>query len=167
MVIRPAAITDLPRLTAIHNHYVAKTHITFDIGPFMPEERESWFRDHSEGHRYRLFVAEERSVLIGYATSGRFRPKAAYDTTVEVSIACAPTMVRRGVGTKLYQALFEAIANEDINRIVAGIAQPNEPSNALHEKFGFKRIGLFSAVGRKFGQYWDVLWMERPLRLGS
>lgn len=166
MEIRPGSIADLARLTEIHNHYVVNTHVTFDINPFKPEERELWFREHSDGRRYRLLVAEDLDCgVIGYATTGRFRTKAAYNTTVEVSIACDPSVVRQGIGTKLYQALFTLIADEDINRIVAGIAQPNPASNALHEKFGFRPIGLFTGVGRKFGKYWDVLWMERPLRL--
>jgi phosphinothricin acetyltransferase len=82
-----------------------------------------------------------------------------------VSIACDPKAAGHGIGTKLYRALFQALANEDINRIVAGIAQPNAASNALHEKFAFKLIGTFSAVGRKFDKYWDVKWLERPLRI--
>ena len=48
---------------------------------------------------------------------------------------------------------------------MAGIAQPNEGSNGLHRKLGFQRIGIYSQVGRKFGKYWDVLWMERALKL--
>ena len=40
----------------------------------------------------------------------------------------------------------------------------NDSSIALHERFGFVRTGLMHAVGRKFGQYWDVAWYERPLR---
>jgi phosphinothricin acetyltransferase len=60
--------------------------------------------------------------------------------------------------------LFEAIADQDINRIVAGIAQPNPASNALHQRFGFKPIWTLTQVGRKFDKYWDVLWMERPLK---
>ena len=82
--------------------------------------------------------------MLGYATTGRFRNKAAYDTTVEASIACDPKATKQGVGTLLYQVLFRLIGGEDIHRIVAGIAQPNEASNALHEKFGFKRAGTFT-----------------------
>ena len=164
LVIRPAVLADLPRLTEIHNHYVTNTHITFDTVPFTPEQREGWFRQHSEGGRYRLLVAERLdSTVLGYATTGPFRAKAAYDTTVEVSIACDPKAAGQGIGTQLYRVLFESIAGEDINRIVAGIAQPNAASNALHEKFGFTKIGTFSSVGRKLGGYWGVLWMERPL----
>jgi len=166
LLIRPAVLTDLPCITEIHNHYIIHTHITFDIKPFQPEQREGWFREHSAGGRYRLLVAEKPgSGMLGYATTGRFRTKAAYDTTVEVSIACDPGAAGQGIGTRLYQALFESIAGEDINRIVAGIAQPNAASNALHEKFGFKSIGTFTSVGRKFDKYWNVTWMERPLVL--
>ena len=166
LTIRDAVLSDLPRITDIHNYYVVNTHITFDVQPFTPEQRLPWFNDHTAGQRYRLLVADEPgSGVIGYATTGRHRAKAAYDTTVEVSIACDPKATRRGLGTRLYQALFAALANEDINRLVAGIAQPNAASNALHEKFGFKPIGTFTAVGRKFDKYWDVKWMERPLKL--
>ncbi len=117
------------------------------------------------GIAYRLLVAEEQAEILGYVATGRFRAKQAYDTTVEASIGCAPDAVGKGIGSKLYAALFEALASEDIHRIVAGIAQPNPASNALHKKFGFQKVGAFSEVGRKFGKYWDVLWMERPLKL--
>jgi phosphinothricin acetyltransferase len=166
ITIRPALLTDLPRLTEIHNHYVLNTHITFDIQPYTPEQRVTWFHEHSDGHRYRLLVAEDADAgVVGYACTGRFRPKEAYDTSVEVSIACSPDATGRGIGRQLYQTLFTLLAREDIHRILAGIAQPNAASNALHKRFGFKPIGTFSSVGRKFGKYWDVLWLERPLIL--
>ena len=112
-----------------------------------------------------LVACDAQGGVLGYACTGRHRSKDAYDTTVEASVGCRPGGVGRGLGTLLYKALFDAIADQDIHRIVAGIAQPNPASNALHERFGFKRIGLFTQVGRKFEKYWDVMWMERPLQL--
>lgn len=166
VAVRVATMEDLPSITQIHNHYIVNTHITFDVRPYRPEERVSWFQEHSDGGRYRMLVAcDDHGSVAGYACTGRHRAKAAYDTSVEASIACRPDGVRQGVGTLLYQALFDTLADQDIHRIVAGIAQPNPASNALHERFGFKRIGVFTQVGRKFGRYWDVMWMERPLRL--
>jgi phosphinothricin acetyltransferase len=166
LTIRPATLNDLPSLTAIHNYYVINTHVTFDVQPFDPEQRRSWFNTHSDGGRYRLLVADDAEEgVLGYACTGRFRTKDAYDTTVEASVACRPDTTGRGLGKLLYAALFEAIGDQDINRIVAGIAQPNLPSNNLHQHFGFKVIGTFTQVGRKFDKYWDVLWMERPLKL--
>jgi phosphinothricin acetyltransferase len=161
--IRRATLADLPALVEIHNHYVTHTHITFDVEPFTVDERRSWFQDHNDGKRYRIVVAEIDGVVVGSASSGRHRAKAAYDTTVETSIACRPAATGRGIGTLLYQALFAELAAEDIHRLVAGVAQPNDASNALHRRLGFRELGRFTEVGRKFGQYWDVLWFEREL----
>ena len=163
--IRPAALGDLPALTDIYNHYVATTSITFDLHPFTVEARRAWFDAHPPGGRHRLLVATDPAGLLGYASTSAFRAKAAYDTTVEASIYLRPTASGRGVGRALYGALFEAIAGEDIHRIAAGITMPNPASVALHERFGFGPVGVFSEVGRKFGQYWDVAWYERPLRI--
>jgi phosphinothricin acetyltransferase len=166
VTVRPAALEDLPNITEIYNYYILNTHIIFDVRPYRPEERVQWFHEHSDNKRYRLLVAfDSQNGVLGYTCTGRHRSKEAYDTTVEASIACRPEAVGRGVGTLLYTALFHAIADQDIHRIVAGIAQPNPASNALHERFGFKEIGLFTEVGRKFEKYWDVMWMERPLQL--
>jgi phosphinothricin acetyltransferase len=164
--IRAADLADLPKLTEIHNYYVLHSHITFDVRPFSPEDRFSWFHEHSDGRRYRLLVAESgNGAVVGYATTGRFRSKPAYDTTVEVSIACVPDVTGKGIGAQLYEALFQTIEGEDINLLVAGVAQPNPASNALHRRFGFQPVGTFSGVGRKFGKYWDVTWFERRSKL--
>ena len=164
-LIRDATRADLPRLTDIYNHYVINTPITFDVEPYTVETRTPWFEEHASRGRHRLMVAEEDSKVIGYASSGRFRAKAAYDTTVEASIYCAPEAMGRGIGTKLYDALFQALLDQDINRIVAGVTLPNDASVALHRRFGFQPIGTYTEVGRKFGRYWDVMWFERPLKI--
>ena len=166
--IRPALLSDLPRLAEIYNHYIQNTPITFNTRPFTVEEFAGWFEEHSDGQRHRLVVAVESGDdgrVIGYAGTGRFRPKEAYETTVETTIYCSPECTQRGVGTLLYRALFELIAGEDINRIVAGVTLPNPASVALHERFGFRHVGTFTGNGRKFGKYWDVAWFERPLKL--
>jgi phosphinothricin acetyltransferase len=164
---RPALLSDLPRLAEIYNHYILNTHITFNIEPFTVEGFGPWFDEHSDGKRHRLVVAVEAGDgrIIGYAGTARFRPKQAYETTVETTIYCSPDGTHRGVGTILYRALFESIAAEDIHRIVAGITLPNPASVALHERFGFRHVGTFTQNGRKFGKYWDVAWFERPLKL--
>ncbi len=163
--IRSAVRTDLPRLTEIYNHYFVNTPVTFDIEPYTVEQRTVWFSQFGATGRYRLLVAEENGSVLGYAGTTRFRPKAAYETTVETTIYCAQEAVGKGIGSLLYSALFEAIKSEDIRRIVAGYTLPNPASAALHERFGFKKVGVFTENGRKFGRYWDVAWNERPASL--
>jgi phosphinothricin acetyltransferase len=163
--LRAAVLADLPALTAIYNHYIVSTTITFDLQPYEPSARRAWFDDHANSGRHRLIVAAGADdIAIGYATSSRWRPKAAYDTTVESSVYCHPGAVGRGIGTELYKALFDALANENVHRVVAGIAQPNAASVALHRRFGFREVGVFDNVGFKFGKYWDVAWFERSMR---
>jgi len=168
IITRPAARTDLPRLTEIYNHYVIHTPVTFDLEPYTVERRAAWFEQFAPAGRHRLLVAEEEGgLVIGYAGTTKFRVKPAYDTTVETTIYCSQETVGKGVGRKLYAALFDALAGENINRIVAGYTLPNAASAKLHQHFGFRPVGIFSEVGFKFGKYWDVQWTERPLKISN
>ncbi|PHQ51166.1 GNAT family N-acetyltransferase [Streptomyces cinnamoneus] len=166
--VRPGGEEDLDALTEIYNHYVRETAITFDVTPFTPEERRRWLLSYSQDGPYRLLVAREggegpEGRVLGYATSSPFRAKAAYRTSVEVSVYCAPAARGRGVGTLLYEALFAALEGEDVHRAYAGVTEPNPASARLHRRFGFAPVGTFREVGRKFGRYWDVTHYERPV----
>ena len=161
--MRDAGVDDLPRLTEIYNHYILTTPITFDLEPYTPEERRAWLDQFSTSGRHRLLVADEGGTVVGYAGSHQFRTRAAYDTTVETTVYCAPEATGRGIGSLLYGALFEALAGEDLRVAVAGTTLPNDASVALHERFGFASVGVMHGVGRKFGRYWDVGWYEKRL----
>jgi phosphinothricin acetyltransferase len=165
--IRTALRSDLPRLTEIYNHYVIHTPITFDLAPHTVEARIPWFEQFATTGRHRLLAAEENGIVVGYAGTMRFRNKAAYETSVETTVYCSHDALGRGIGSRLYAALFETIAGEDIHRIIGGYTLPNPATLALHERFGFKPVAVFSEAGRKFGRYWDVGFSERPLRLPS
>lgn len=163
--VRPGVEEDLEALTDLYNHYVRETPITFDTVAFTAEERRPWLLSHPEDGPYRLMVAVEAGSqeILGYATSSPYRAKAAYSTSVEATVYVAPHAGRRGIGTLLYEALFEALAQEDLHRAYAGIALPNEASVRLHERLGFRHVGTYREVGRKFGRYWDVAWYQKEL----
>lgn len=164
--VRPARSSDLEGIVEVYNHYVRLTPATFEVDPVRAEDRRPWFREHSTEGRHRLLVAVDDDRVLGWASTSPFRPRAAYATTVESSIYLRPEATGRGLGSRLYDVLFSAIRTEDIERIVAGITQPNPASLNLHQRFGFRHVGTFSRVGRKFDRYWDVAWFERPLHLG-
>ncbi|MFJ4715068.1 GNAT family N-acetyltransferase [Streptomyces sp. NPDC088785] len=163
VVIRDGREADLGALTRLYNEYVRTTPITFDTEPFTEEARRPWLHAHPPHGPHRLLVAEDGDRILGYATSSAFRPKAAYSTSVEVTVYCAPDAGGRGIGTRLYEALFEALSGEDVHRAYAGVTQPNEASVRLHTRFGFRPIGTYHEVGRKFGRYHDVAWFEKDL----
>ena len=161
--VRRAEPRDLAPITEIYNHYIETTPITFDMKPYRVEEREPWLAQFAEKGRHQLFVAERAGRVVGYAGSMPYRPKAAYETSVEVTIYVAHDERARGVGGPLYEALFAALRGEDVHRALAGITVPNDPSVRLHRRFGFTLVGTYSEVGRKLGRYWDVAWYERRL----
>ena len=161
--IRPAELRDVAALNALYNHYVEAGPVTFDVQPSTLEQREVWLRQFAPSGRHRLFVAHDSEDLVGYACSHTFRAKEAYETSVETTVYVAPGRGRRGIGRVLYEALFDALANEDVHRAYAGITIPNEASEALHRRFGFEPIGVFEEVGRKFGRFWSVGWWEKRL----
>lgn len=193
ILVRVGAEEDLEALTDIYNHYVRESPATFDTEPFTPEERREWLLSHLEDGPYRLLVAQRRGPteenpekrdgsgrfgsssapaggiesasgqLLGYATSSQFRPRAAYRTSVEVSVYLAPGASGRGVGSLLYERLFAALEGQDLHRAYAGITVPNDASVRLHKRFGFELVGTYHEAGRKFGRYYDVQRYEKPL----
>ena len=161
--VRHALASDLSALLHIYNHYVVHTHITFDLEPRTLEQRLEWFAGFSSAGRHQCFVAEEGGMPIGWASSSPFKERAAYNTSVETSVYLAPDATGRGIGRKLYETLFEALRHADAHRAYGGIAQPNEASVRLHERLGFRCMGTYHEVGRKFGRFWDVAVYERRL----
>ena len=161
--IRRAEEGDLPALLDIYNHYVLTTPITFDIEPRTLAQRREWFAGFAPKGKYQCFVAARGERPIGWVCSARFKEKAAYDTTIETSIYLAPGETGQGLGRRLYQTLFAALAGQDIHRAYGGVTLPNEASVALHQSAGFRLIGTQHEIGRKFGKFWDVALFVRDM----
>lgn len=154
--VEAAAAADLPAVVAILNHYVRTDHCTFDTEPWSVEDKRGWFDSMDPAGPHRLLVARRRDTLLGYAHSGAYRPKKGYATTVETTVYVHPEAISRGVGKALLSALIAGVANCDVRRAIAIIAQPNDASNRLHEKLGYRAVGTLTDAGRKFGSYWDT-----------
>ncbi len=162
VVIRRVVQDDLPVLLAIYNHYVVHTPVTFDIEPVSLVQRSAWLETFAPTGRYQCFVAARDGQAIGWACSGKFRFRAAYDTSVETSVYLAPEEVGKGLGRRLYETLFDALSGEDVHRAYGVVTLPNAASVGLHRAMGFVHLGTLDEVGRKFGRFWDVAWYGKP-----
>jgi len=162
IIVRQGELADLPQLVDIFNFYIANTHATFGTELHTEDTRRPWFDSYGHG-RHRLFVAASGNDVIGYATSSRYRPGAAFDFTVETSVYLHPEKRRAGVGSRLYSVLFDALKTEPVHLAVAGIAYPNPASVALHRKFGFEEVGTFKEYGRKNGAWISSTWFQKPM----
>src|SRR5215469_16101050 len=95
-------------------------------------------------------VAEETGVVSGYAHAKPWKPRSAYRFSVEITVYVNPQRVRRGIGSMLYGQLFRLLQARGVHAVIGGIALPNDPSVALHEKLGLRKVAHFKEVGFKF-----------------
>jgi phosphinothricin acetyltransferase len=154
----------LEGIAEIYAEEVRTSPSTFDL---TEPDLDYWTQmleraDPEAGHHLVAALGDGDRVL-GYAKSGRFRERAAYDTTCEVSIYVAKSARGQGVASALYRRLFELLDASSLHLAVAGMTEPNPASDALHRAFGFEKVGTFTGVGVKFGKPWDVTWYQRPL----
>jgi L-amino acid N-acyltransferase YncA len=105
--------------------------------------------------------------VVGFAYAGRHAARAAYRWAAEVSVYLDPSQQRRGIGRSLYVELIAALGEAGFCTLCAGITQPNEASNRLHESLGFARIGTYERIGFKHGKWHDVMWMKLDLVEGE
>ena len=161
--IRPAIENDLSSFVDIINYYIQHTAITFDTDSYDIASRSPWMHQFKDSGPHQCLTALEGDEIIGYACSAPFRPKNAYLSSVEVSVYLTPEYKGKGLGQKLYEALFQRLSSEAVHRAYALITLPNERSISLHSKFGFEQVGVLSDAGYKLGQYHSISLMEKQL----
>jgi phosphinothricin acetyltransferase len=154
----------LPEVAEIYAEVVRTSHATFDIeAPDLGDWEQLLEHADPEAGHFLVVALDAMERVLGYAKSGRFKEKGAYWSTCEVSTYVAADARAIGVGTALYESLFELLDASQLGLATAGVAEPNPASTALHRAFGFEPVGTFHGVGVKFDRAWDVTWYERPL----
>ncbi len=159
MRIRLATIDDSPTLALIYNHYIEHSHATFETEKIDAAEMSRRL-EKAFSHGYPFLVCETENEIAGYAYGRQYRPRAAYQHSIEISVYVRPAFENRGVGTRLYEQLIPEIVGLGFHAIIAGVSLPNDASVKLHEKFGFEKVAHFSEVGNKFGRWIDVGYWE-------
>ena len=168
-LIRPAAPADLDTVAEIFTHYVRNTVITFEE---IPPPVAAWRQrlDDLAIQELPFLVAELSGEVVGYAYATPWRPKPAYRHTVENSIYIAPSAQGQGVGGLLLGALITACTERGFRQMVAVIGDGTGASlgsRRLHEKAGFRLIGIAEKVGFKHGRWLDQMLMQKELGEGG
>jgi len=160
-VVRPATAADAAACAEVYRPYVLDTVITFETE--VPTVEDMAARIVAARTLHEWLVLEVDGDIAGYAYAQRFNPRAAYQWSVETSAYLAPDHLRMGGGGMLYAELLGRLARRGYRRAFAGIAQPNDASNALHRAFGFRLVGRYQRVGWKQGAWRDVHWWQLDL----
>lgn len=164
-MIRPITINDAPAICEIYNHYIDSTSISFEYDTVSIEVMQS--RIEKTIAQYPWLVYEEQGEILAYVYANVWKAREAYKHVLESTVYASHKMTTKGVGTQLYQALFEAIEEKQeqtkVKALMAVIALPNDASIALHKKIGFVEAGYFKEVGYKFGKWIDVAYYQKDL----
>jgi L-amino acid N-acyltransferase YncA len=113
-------------------------------------------------------VAELDGTVVGWVAVSAVSSRPVYAGVVEHSVYVDPQAHGRGVGSALLQALFASTEAAGIWTIQSGIFPTNEASRRLHERNGFRIVGVRERVGRHPADGWrDVLMIERRSRIAG
>jgi phosphinothricin acetyltransferase len=190
LTIRLATESDLPAINDIYNHFVPISTTTYDVEPMSIDERRRWFKHREPIHPVTVAEqagdwsletggAETESTtgkatsptlqppasslqpaVLGFGSLHTFRHKPGYRLTVENSVYVHPDHHRTGVGSAIILDQIERARELGLHTIVAGIDAEQEASLALHYKHGFREVGRFPQVGRKFDRWLDAIFMQ-------
>ncbi|MGF1647431.1 MAG: GNAT family N-acetyltransferase [Kineosporiaceae bacterium] len=163
LILRDATADDAAAIAAVYNPYVADTIVTFEEEPVTAREMASRVAG-VRGAGLPWLVADTTQGVVGYASAGAWRSRAAYRHSVEISAYLAPRARGRGVGAALYGELFQRMRAAGVHTVAAGIALPNDASVALHERAGMRKVAHFPEVGRKLGRWIDVGYWATVIR---
>lgn len=167
IAVRPVRASDVPALVEIRTHYVLHTHSTFDTTPPTAEDMTRWLAHFDKNSAYQCLVAVgEDDEVLGYAATSQYRPKPAFDGTVEMTVYLQPDIRVRGAGSLLYAELFARAERHGTRTFLAGIALPNDASLAFHRKHGFVEVGTFVDYAHKHGVAISSTWMQRRVPIG-
>ena len=159
-VIRFASHEDLPAIVEIYNESGVATTASYDIEPVTLEERTTWFeRQRNQGNP--VLVLEKDGRVVGFASYGPFRDKAAYLHTVEHSVYVAEGSRSNGVGRMLLGALLDHARGRGVHVMVGVLDADNAASRAFHKNLEFVESAVLPEVGRKFVLWLDVVFVTR------
>jgi phosphinothricin acetyltransferase len=161
-LIREAEMKDAEAIAAIYAPHVTEGVASFEAE--APDAAEMRDRIRDTTLMYPWLVCEKAGEVIGYAYAGPHNSREAYSWSVNVTVYVERSHQRAGVGRALYSALFELLRLQGFFNAYAGVTLPNPGSVRLHESLGFKPVGIYRAVGYKFGAWRDVSWWGLELQ---
>ena len=165
--IRPATAADLVVVQEIYATEVRQQTASFEIeAPSLAVIQARWLAVTEMGLPY--VVAECDGRIAGYAYATPYRTRQAYCHTLEDSVYVARWARRRGVGSYLLQTLVSECNLWGARQMIAIVGDPlvHQGSVALHQKAGFRRVGVLVGGGHKFDRWLDSLILQRPLGRG-
>ena len=144
-----------PEVLAIYQAGLDTGNASFEV---RAPDWTRWNAGHLPAHR---FVALDNDHVLGWVAVSPVSTRPVYAGVVELSVYVDPDARGQGVGSALLAAVIESTEAAGIWTIQTGIFPENTASMALHERAGFRVLGVRDRVGQHHGRWRDVNVMER------
>lgn len=145
----------------IFNHFVTRSFAAY---PDQPVPYEFFARLQQMTQGYPAYVAMvDPGQVVGFGFLRPFHPANTLQRTAEVSYFISPEFTNLGIGKALLNRLIREAVPRGIDSLVASISSRNDQSIAFHRRNGFRDCGRFERAGRKNGEDFDIVWMQRHI----
>ena len=158
---RLATVADAPAIAAIYNEGIDDRIATFETEPRTSDQIAKQLSEKAD--RYPTVVAEHHAQVIAWASAGPYRSRPAYAGVAEHSVYVARSARGKGAGRVVLEALCRAYAERAFWKLVSRIFPENIASLALHERCGFRVVGVYERHGKLDGAWRDCVIVERLL----
>ena len=164
LTTRLATMADAAAIASIYNEGIAERIATFETEPRTTAQIEAQLRD--KGDRFPTVVAERDGRIVAWASAGAYRSRPAYAGVAEHSVYVARDARGAGAGRAALEALCRTYAERGFWKVVSRIFPENTASLALHERCGFRVVGVYRRHGKIEGAWRDCVIVERMLDKG-
>ena len=126
----------------------------------------TWERFDAGRLRAHRLVAEDAGtgLVVGWAAVSPVSDRPVYAGVVEHSVYVDPAAQGRGIGRALLDALIASTEDAGVWTIQSGIFPENRASIRLHDRAGFRVVGVRERLGRHYSRWRDVVLLERRSR---
>jgi len=162
--IRKANERDSESISDVFNYFVKNSYASYETSKMGPE---FYSTIKASSLQYPFYVIKASDKIIGFGFLRPYRNTETFRRTAEITYFILPEHTRKGLGTKLLQVLEKKAKEMGITTLLANISSLNNQSLKFHRKNGFTICGTFREIGTKFGQDFDVVWVQKSLRDGK
>ena len=156
--IRPITDADREAVIGIFNHYITTGFAAYPDRPVPPA-----FFNALCGDAHACLAVDTDGEIAGFGLLKPFLPFTTFARSAMVSTFIAPASRDQGNGTLLMEVVIRTAKKKGIVMLLASISSKNTESIRFHKKHGFFECGRMYEVGEKFGELFDVVWMQKDL----
>lgn len=154
-MIREIIPTDAPRILEIYKLGLDTRNATFETN--VP----SWADWDSKHLSHSRFVYVENEKILGWIALSPVSIRKDYEGVAEVSVYIDTNTSGKGIGSKLMEKLITSSEAHGIWTLQSSVFPENEVTLKLHDKFGFRTIGIREKVAQLDNKWRDTILLER------